>query len=206
MYSLYFLPDACSLATQVVLRELNQEVKLINRQNIADFHSINPAGVVPVLMDGTDKHTEGAAILLFLLNRHPNRLFPSSPQAQQDAIENIMFANATMHPAYGRLFFAAANSVDSEQRQILFAESAALINQLWQVVAQKLADQPYLGGLHPSAADILLTVYSRWGDSFPVEIDIPENCRSMINRVLSLPSFVESLKAEAALVTGEKAI
>ena len=170
MYTLYYLPGACSLATQVVLHELNQVVKIIDKQQVEDFNTISPVGTVPVLVDGETTLHEGAAILLYLLNKHENSMLPTSGPARQQAIQNIMFANATMHPAYGRLFFIAQNIKDEQAKQTAFTAAAENINQLWQVVEQQLSAKDFLGGDKPSAADIMLAVYSRWGEHFPVEL------------------------------------
>lgn len=109
MYKLYFIPGACSLATQVILRELNQPVELINRMMVKNFEQINPTGNVPVLDSGEQFLKEGAGIVLYLLDKHPNNLFPVNHQEKRAAVENILFANATMHPAYSKLFLSINN-------------------------------------------------------------------------------------------------
>ncbi|MEZ8099499.1 glutathione S-transferase family protein [Vibrio bivalvicida] len=197
MYTLYFLPEACSLATQTVLRELEQEVALINVQSLESFSQINPVANVPVLVDGEQTLTEGAAIMLYLLEKHPSKLWPNDdPVAKQVATQNIMFANATMHPAYSKLFFAASSISEEELRQQIFDAATSSINKLWQVVEQKLEDAPFLGGIQISPADIMLAVYSRWGAAFPVDIIIPAKSQQMIDRVLARPSVITSLNAE----------
>jgi len=210
MYTLYYSPSACSLATQVVLHELGQTVEIKNVQQLENFKAINPVGAVPVLLDDdkgyTDKAlTEGAAIILYLLNKHENTLLPAKGHARQQGIENMMFANATMHPSYGRLFFIAQHISDESThgqkiRQAAFDTAAESINYLWQVVEQKLAIQAkgeiFLGGEKPSVADILLAVYSRWGASFPVEIILGPKVQKMLAAVLALPSFEKALAAE----------
>ena len=85
MYTLYYSQGACSVATQVVLRELGQEVKLIDAQLDKSFNEVNPVLAVPVLVDGDNCLTEGAAILLYLLEKHQNSLFPGTNR--QQAIE-----------------------------------------------------------------------------------------------------------------------
>ena len=95
MYTLYYLPGACSLATQVVLHELNQAVDIVDIQQLSDFSDINPVATVPVLIDGESTLREGAAILLYLLNKHPSHMLPTSGTDREQAIENILFANAT---------------------------------------------------------------------------------------------------------------
>ncbi len=205
MYTLYYSPDACSLATQVILHELDQSVEIKNVQQVENFNAINPVGAVPVLVDSNSVLTEGAAIVLHLLNKHENTLLAATGNEYQQGVENIMFANATMHPAYSRLFFIAQHISDEKAKQSAFVAAAQSIAYLWQVVEQKLAAQEnnasflggcFLGGELPSAADIMLTVYSRWGASFPVEIPLGPRVQKMIEGVLARPNFQRALAAE----------
>ncbi|WP_241566342.1 glutathione S-transferase N-terminal domain-containing protein [Pseudoalteromonas sp. R3] len=174
MYTLYYIQEACSLAVNTVLRELRQDVTLIRADSLSDFSAVNSALQVPVLIDGDEKLVEGAAIMLHLTNKHPSRLFPAEQgPARRRAVEQLMFANATMHPAYSKLFFVAQAAEDGSVRQQLFEVATKAINQLWGQVESQLQSQPFLGGQHACVADILLAVYSRWGGAFPVEITIP---------------------------------
>jgi glutathione S-transferase len=201
MYTLYYSQGACSVATQVVLRELGQEVIIIDVQQHNSFKEINPVGAVPALVDGDKTLTEGAAIMLHLLNKHQSSLFPENDR--QQAIEDIMFANATMHPAYGRLFFIAQHISDEKVKQETLNIAAESINQLWQVVESKLADKSFLGGENPSAADIMLTVYSRWGAYFPVDIVIGDKTTKMLAAVQAMPSFIKTDQTEQAMSAQE---
>lgn len=196
MYTLYYLPHTCSMATHTVLNILKQPVELVRKDRAADFLNTNPANVVPALQNGDTVVTEGAAILLYLLDKHDNNLLPKSGRAREVAVENIMLANASMHPAYGRLFFAAANIEDDKAKAAFFDAATNAINKLWQVVEGKLAGRKFLGGDTISAADILLSVYSRWGEYFPVDIRIGANTQAMIERVLSSPEFKLALERE----------
>ena len=202
MYTLYYLPSACSLATQVVLHELKQPVEIINKRSVANFKAINPVDTVPVLIDVKGKerrtYTEGAAVMLHLLETHPNALFPTEGTARAQAIRDIMFANATMHPAYSKLFFIAGTTLDEASKHRAYSAAAESINHLWQVVESRLAHTPFLGGQQVSAADIMLSVYSRWGDSFPVNIHIGHKAQNMIDQIVARPSFKLALENEAA--------
>jgi glutathione S-transferase len=196
MYTLYYLPGACSLATQVVLHELGQDVDIIHKQQVSDFNAINPTGMVPVLIDNGKALTEGAAVMLYLLNKHQNTLLPVTGAARDQAIQDIMFANATMHPAYGRLFFIDQKISDEKVKQAVFEAAAQAIAGLWQVVELRLATQKFLGGAKPSAADIMLTVYSRWSAHFPVAISLGSKTQKMVDAVLAMPNFQRALAAE----------
>jgi glutathione S-transferase len=206
MYTLYYSPSACSLATQVVLHELDQQVEIVNVSDVENFSAINPVGAVPVLIEQDQSngqsytYTEGAAIILHLLDRHQNSLLTAAGVARNKGIEQILFANATMHPAYGRLFFIAQQIEDEAVKDLAFKAAAKMISTLWQVVEQELAknseEENFLAGEGVSAADIMLTVYSRWGGSFPVNISIGERSQKMIDAVLAMPSFKRALAAE----------
>ncbi|MDW7549073.1 glutathione S-transferase family protein [Pseudoalteromonas sp. SCSIO 43201] len=199
MYTLYYLPGACALATQVILRELKQPFELVDKRGVDNFLAINPTGKVPVLNDGENTLVEGAAILLYLLNKHENNLLPQADAFhKQQAIENLLFANATMHPAYNRLFFATGAIADERARQPFLEAAAIAINELWMLVEKKLEQQTFLGGDQISAADIMLAVYARWGAYFPVDIIIPEKVRKMLAAVEARPSFTASIAAEQA--------
>ncbi len=196
MYTLFYSQGACSVATQVVLRELGQDVKIIDVQQLNNFKDINPVGAVPTLVDGDKTLTEGAAIMLHILNKHKSSLFPDAENDRQQAIQDIMFANATMHPAYGRLFFLAQSVADEKVKQETLNTAAEIINKLWLVVEKQLETQSFLGGESPSVADIMLTVYSRWGAYFPVDITFGKKTSKMLAAVQAMPNFIKTDEAE----------
>lgn len=199
MYTLYILPGACSLAVHVVLRELGQDVMLIHRDAASHYRSLNPTGQVPTLVSDGLVLREGAAIILYLLDKHANTLLPKDRVLRRKALENLMFANASMHPAYGRLFFLNRHRFEDASRQAFQEACAREINGYWQVVEHLLASQPFLGGEQHGVADIMLTVYARWGGHFDVGIRLGERVQQMVDRVIALPSFQQALQAEARI-------
>ena len=198
MYTLYFLPGACSLATQAILHELGQPVELIHKQDADHYETLNPSGTVPVLIDQNRVLNEGVAILLHLLDKHDNQLIARDGEQRHRAIEHMMFANASMHPAYGRLFFIERHISHAEGKQQAFAAAASAINTLWAAAETKLKGKSYLGGESPSPADFLLAVYSRWGQFVPVEIVIGPSARRMIGSIIARDSFQKALQQESA--------
>lgn len=196
MYTLYYKPHACSLATHTILNLLDIPVKAIDKDKVDNFTEINPVGVVPVLKDGDKIVREGVAVILYLLDKHPNPLIAPRGEAREQAIENMLLANATMHPAYSRLFFLSGTINDETVKQDALNTAALAINQLWEVVEQRLGSKPFLGGEAVSPADILLTVYSRWGQFFPVDIVIGEKTQHMIQRVMEMAAFRDALEQQ----------
>ncbi|KJZ12532.1 glutathione S-transferase [Marinomonas sp. S3726] len=200
-YTLYYSQGACSVATQVVLNELGQDYQLINVTSLENFTEINPVGAVPALVENDIVLTEGAAIILHLLDKHANSLLAVEGPARQQGVQDILFANATMHPAYGRLFFINQYIQDDNAKQDALNNAATLINKLWQVVEAKLekGSGDFLGGKQVSAADIMLSVYSAWGPFFPVDIIIGPKTQAMLANVQQMPNYQKVVEKEAAL-------
>ncbi|MGH1350800.1 MAG: glutathione S-transferase family protein [Methyloligellaceae bacterium] len=197
MYKLYYAPGTCALATHIVLNEIGQPVTAIDRASVENFLEINPTNAVPTLHTGEKLLTEGVAILLYLLEKHDNTLLPSEGTERYDVLEAMLFANATVHPAYGRLFYAGNAIPDEAARKTFIETAAASINQLWEIVNTRIGSRDYLVGNKLSPADILLTVYSDWGQYFPVNITLGENTERMITNVKSRQSYIDASTAQA---------
>ncbi len=192
MYKLYYAPGTCALATHVVLNELKQPVTAIDRASVENFLEINPTNAVPTLHAGEKLLTEGVAILLHLLEKHENALLPTEGAERYDVLEAMLFANATVHPAYGRLFYAGGAISDEAARKTFLESAATSINSLWEIVNNRIGDGDYLVGNQLSPADILLTVYSDWGQYFPVTITPGANTERMIKNVKSRQSYIDA--------------
>lgn len=107
-----------------------------------------------------------------------------------------MLSNATLHPAYSRLFFANKTLTNELEKHAFYRDAAKHISTIWLHIESLLENGPYLGGDVLSPADVLLTVYSRWGQLFPVDIEIGPKTREMIALVLNNPAFINALHTE----------
>jgi len=199
MYKLYYSPGACSMAIHVALNECNQPVTLekidmmAGQNRTPEYLKLNPRGQVPVLVDGDTVLREGAAILIHVLEKHNSPLFPKSGMARTDAMEWLMFANATLHPAYARIFFLKRNGVTEGP---LVEAAAANINKLWEEVEQRLSSRPYICGEQMTVADILLTVIANWSGHVPKPITLGPNTKRLLKNVSSRPAYQKALAAE----------
>ena len=199
MYKLYYSPGACSMATHVLLNELGEKIILVNvgeasGENKREMLKINPRGTVPTLVDDGQVIREGAAIILHLLGKHKNALLPASGPERTTAIEWLMFANATLHPAYARGFFALKNFEGEFQAKVL-GVVIPMINKLWEEVEERLANSPYIAGKELTAADILITVIANWSGKF-AGIQIGENTKNLFRKVIARPSYQKALATE----------
>lgn len=203
MYTLYTSTGTCSLAVNVVLEELGVPYKLeiISLKNgdnkKPEFQKVNPRGSVPVLVREDGKILrEGAAIILYLLEKYPNELLPKSGDARTDAIEWLLFANSTLHPAYGRGFWAL-KGLQGEAKDTAIQSAVESINKLWAEVDARLAKQKFIAGDNPTAADILLTVFTGWNGAFQPKPEIGKNVERLVADITSRPAFIRAKQAES---------
>jgi glutathione S-transferase len=198
MYTLYYIPGACSMAVHIVLNELGQEVKLENVSGDtrpADFLKINPRGQVPVLTKEGLIMREGAAILIYLMEKHNSPILPRSGSEHESMLEWLMFCNATLHPAYGKAFFARRSFTGDVQDQVITA-AAEQINKLWKDVETRLEQTPYLAGKDCTAPDILLTVIANWTPNIPKTIEFGPKTKELFKKVIERPAYQKALATE----------
>jgi glutathione S-transferase len=99
MMKLYGFGPTRSLRAQWGLKELGVEFEFIpvnlqaGEHKRPEFLAINPAGKVPVLIDGDLVLTESAAIVLYLAEKYPEKgLMPSKLEQRAQVYRWIMFA------------------------------------------------------------------------------------------------------------------
>jgi glutathione S-transferase len=196
MYQLFYSPGACSLAIHVLLKELGQEVKLMKKTDVADFGAINPTQAVPALIDGDEVLLEGAAQSIHLMEKHNSPMLPKEGRARREAIQWMMFCNATLHPAYSRMFFVFKTVKDENVKAELLKAAAEQVNKYWNIVETRLEKNKFVTGDNYSMADIMLAVYANWNNFFPGHINLGLKTKEMIHQIAALPTFKEAVAAE----------
>lgn len=197
MYKLFYAPGVCSRAVHVALYETGAEftaeaVDIHHKETqSAEFKQINPRGNVPVLVDDNHPIREGGAILVYLLDKENNVWLPREGQARATALEWLMFANATLHPAYGAAFGLKKKGDTGPAMEAAISR----INQLWKDIDARLGQSRYLGGDAVTIGDILTTVIAGWNPAFP-SIEIGANSQRLVKEIFALPSFQKAVHAE----------
>lgn len=204
MYTLYYSPGACSRAVHAVLHEVGAEHKIVKINTMAgeqkkpEFLKINPFGAVPVLKDGENVILEGAAQIIYLLDKHKSPLLPQSGPERAKALQWLSFGNATLHPAYGKTFGLRKVDLDDKTRDALATQYLEGIQKLWDEVEKHLAaNGPYLAGKDVTAGDILLTVISGWSP-FDKKFNFGPKTQSLIENIKNRPAFKKAVEMETA--------
>lgn len=197
MYTLVTLPGSCSTGIHILLNSLNIQAEVVKRDDIPNYTDRVATNQVPALLDGETVLPEGAAIILYLFEKHNIDMasFGNATAFKQW----LMFNYATLHPAYGQLFTVNGQMADSEAKTTYLNQLAEKVSNTWQVVEQRLSQSPYLAGDKPSVLDYLLAVYINWGNYFPeLTINVGDNVKRVVNEVSQHQAFVDAFADEGA--------
>lgn len=201
MYTLYYSPGACSMAVHICLLECGQKPNLENCDLYATprnpaLAKVNTRGQVPVLKDGEEIIREGAAQMIYLMDKHASPLLPREGAARARALEWLCWANATLHPAYSRAFGAKRVSQDAAVQEAVLDSACQCIQKLWDDAEAHLANSKYLAGNEPTMADILMAVIANWSPYFPGKITLGANVKRVLREMIARPSFQQAMAAE----------
>jgi glutathione S-transferase len=170
MYTLFFSPNACSLASHIALAEtgLPYEVRRVkfaeNEQQSESYLKINPKGRVPALATDRGVITETVAILAFIAQ--------SAPQAKLAPLDDpFLFARmqafnayiaSTVHVAYAhfRRFSRWADNQSSFDDMV--AKAPKNFHDCFRLIETELLEGPYVLGETYSVADPYLYLMTSW--------------------------------------------
>lgn len=199
MYTVYTIPGSCSTGIVILLEKMELEYTAVKREDVPNYSQFVPTNQVPALKlpDG-QIITEGAAIVLYLLEKHNSPMLPSDLSEKAEFLRWLMFDYATLHPAYSKMFTLLYRiEIDGNAKASAIEQLAQSVSGLWRILDRELEKKPYITGNKPNIVDYLAAVYSTWGKNFKdVEITLGENVERMIKKVSALPEFKAGYKKE----------
>src|SRR5262245_9984050 len=107
---LYEFGPTRSIRARWTLQELGVDFEPITVNLLAgesrhpDFLKLNPAGKLPVLVDGDLVVTESVAIVLYLAEKYPEKgLLPRDPRARSQVLRWLLFAATELEQPLWRI-------------------------------------------------------------------------------------------------------
>ncbi|MDY6946518.1 MAG: glutathione S-transferase family protein [Pseudomonadota bacterium] len=203
-YTLYYSPGSASLAVHWMLIEMGvafdaQLVSIDAGTNRApEYLRINPAGRVPTLMIDAVAHTESAALLMLLAERHlDKKLAPLPGTAGRAAwLETMVYLANTLLPAMRDWFYAGTDG-EPAGAEAVKALARRRIESAWDRLDASLADgRTHLLGSRMTTADFLATMLMRWSRNMPRPASNWKNLAPYIQRMRALPSFIDVNRRE----------
>ncbi|MCP5170207.1 MAG: glutathione S-transferase family protein [Hahellaceae bacterium] len=193
MYKLYYSPFSCSLAVHIALEKIGADFELEKvdvRKGVhckEEFLRLNKRGKVPLLQDGDLFVDQGAAILLYLSDKHPeSEMMPAANDPNRAAaISALFYMSNTVHPTLGMAFYPARFS-HGDSNDVL-SKAIEKTKLLLEEFDQELTDKSYLNGAKPYSGDYYLTVMLNWLPLFKISLDPYPNLKAYKQRMGDLP-------------------
>lgn len=200
---LYYKPGACPLASHIALLEVGATFDLVEvdtdigqTKSGQDYTKINPKGYVPALeLDSGEVLTEGASILQYIADQHPQSgLAPKvGTVARARLHEHLNYTGAELHKAFGPFFSSVASDEDKIKAGMNVAAKFDYLNEL-------LSDgRAYLLGDKFSVADAYMFVVSNWSNFVGIDLKKWPNVDAFVLRVAARPATQAAMKAEGLI-------
>ena len=199
MYTLYSIPGTCSTGITILLEKLAVDFKTVAREDVPNYTEIVPTNAVPALKTEDGQIiTEGAAIVLYLLEKHNSDMLPADLSEKAEFLKWLMFDYATLHVAYSKLFTIAMKvKMDEAEQANVMQQLGDQTSALWEIVDKRLSDKTFIMGDQATIVDYLMAIYSSWGNYFPnVKISLGQNVERFIADVQALPEFKAGFQTE----------
>ncbi|TDK32544.1 glutathione S-transferase family protein [Luteimonas terrae] len=204
MRTLYTKPGACSLADHIVLQWIGApfEARVVDATQMkeAPFLALNPAGAVPVLVEGDWVLTQNAAILNYLADAHPDAKLggDGTPQGRAEVNRWLALLNADLHPAFHPLFGSTkyldnADAVDATRKQAM-----TKIRGFYERLDAQLAGRDYLVGTR-SIADPYLFVTLQWAKRLKPDLGGLDNLHAFDARMRADAGVQAAMTAEGLI-------
>lgn len=202
---LYTKPGACSTADHIALHWTGQpfEVEVVTQAQIKrpEFLALNPAGSVPVLVDGDFVLTQNAAILGYIHDSYPQAALggDGSPRQRAEASRWLSFCNSDLHPAFTPLFAPGLFIAGSEHYDAVRATSSKRVRRLFETANARLGESGgWLAGFR-SFADPYLFITMGWAGKLGIDLADLAHLQAFHARMSADPGVQAALKAESVL-------
>jgi glutathione S-transferase len=208
MIQLHYAPGNASMAPHLLLLELGLpfELRLVDREHNAhkapEYLRLNPNGLIPVLVEGDLVLYETAAIVLHLVDTHPDAALapPVGTPARAHFYKWLLWLAASLQPLAGLYFYPERWFGDDQQaaRAQLSAQAEARTAALLEQVDAHLAAQqgPWFDGATYSALDPYVLMLCRWTRGMQRPARSFAHIGPYLQRMLQRPATQRMLAAE----------
>ncbi len=207
MYTLYFSPGACSMASHVLLEECGAvyETKPValakGEQRTEEYRKINPHGKVPALAVDGKVITQNAAILPYIAGQFPDAgLLPADPVDRANGVAVVGWLASTVHPAFSLILHPerAAGGADIGEAA-LKAISDNARKTYWACMEEidgRLSGNQWMMGDQYTFVDPYALVFYSWGKRLDLPMADLGNYTAFKDRMIERPAVRKVLEKE----------
>ena len=206
MYQLHYFPSNANAAPHMVLEELNQNYDLVlvdrakNAQKSKDYLKINPNGRIPTLVDGDLVMSEAAAIVLHLVDKHPEAgLAPKvgTPERAKFYQWMTFLTNSLQEELMIWQYPDRLTGTDVAATEVVRRGAEKRAGAYLDVIERHLkANGPLFLGETLSAADFYLVMLARWARPMANPPRSRPSIATLLDKVSALPAVRRAYKLE----------
>ncbi len=206
MFTLYYAPGTCSLASHIALEEAGASYALRRldfskgQQQSADYLAVNPKGRVPALATPRGTLTETPAILAFVAQS-----FPDSNLAPLDdafAFAEVQAFNsylcATLHVAHAHKFRGARWADDPAAHEAMKKKVPQSVGACFELIEREMLRGPWVMGDQYTIADAYLFTVAQWIEGDEVDTSRLPRVLEHRNRMMERPAVAKAVADEKA--------
>lgn len=202
---LYSKPSACSTADHIALQWTGQpfEVEVVTATQIKEpgFLALNPAGSVPVIVDGDFVLTQNAAIMGYIADSYPDAGLAgdNSPRQRAEATRWLAFCNSDLHPSFLPLFAPGLFMSGADNYDTVKELAAKRVRKHFETADKRLGEAGgWLAGFR-SFADPYLYVTMGWAKKLGIDLTGLDHLAAFHQRMSADPGVQAALKAEGLM-------
>ncbi len=204
MYTLFYSPNACSLASHIALAEsgLPYEVRRVNfaenEQRSPEYLKHNPNGRVPALVTEKGTLIESPAILAFIAQSAPDaKLAPLDDPFEFARMQGFnSFIASSLHVAYahnkrGYRWADGQEALDAMKRKV-----APNMRMYFGMVENDFLTGPWVLGEAYSVADPYLFTMADWLEGLGIDREEFPKVADHYRRMMERPAVQKALSVE----------
>ena len=170
VYKLFYAPESASMGVRVLLEEIGVDYHLLETSIAMDEPrppeqlAINPNGWVPVLMWGDHAMYGGAAIAIFLCDRHAQAgLAPSLDDPTRALfLQTMVYFSSSVQTAFQLTYYPDCFAETPVGQQEARQRGNRRLRETWSVIDTQIGDAQWVLGDQFSAVDIYLYMLTTW--------------------------------------------
>jgi glutathione S-transferase len=206
MYTLYYYPANANAAPHMLLQEIGADYQLalvdrkVNGQKSGDFRKINPNGRIPALQDGKLVMFESAAIVLHLVDHHPeSKLAPPPGTAERAKFYQwlIFLTNSLQEELMIFQYPDRLAGSDAKAMATVMHGAEQRAGGFLDVIEDHLkSNGPFFLGEKVSAVDLYLVMLARWARPMAKPPRARPHVAKLLDLVASRPAVQRAYQAE----------
>jgi len=207
---LYEFGPTRSIRVRWTLQELSADFEPIRVNLLAgenrrpEFLKINPAGKIPVLVDGDRVLTESVAIVLYLAEKYSHKgLLPAGPNERGQVNRWLLFAATELEQPLWRISRHTALYPEEQRLAGDVILASGEFKDMASVLEKHMQGRQFVAGDNVSVADLVMAYTLDWGNEYKL-LDGSPQLLAYMKRMYARPHAPPRIAEAFAAISSEQ--